>query len=135
MTWESGSTDDQRLRAGYCAMGVGVTILLFAWGLAVMRGPQIGGEVAVRQEKLEPPDPNRLLPRMGAGMLVYGSLLVVVLFVSIIAWMRLSRGFRRRLFQRRPKPTVTSDVWQMHKVPDSPDDEEADEGPPGESSP
>jgi hypothetical protein len=126
MTWESGSTDQQRLRAGYAVLTVGLFILLFAWGMAVMRGPQAEGEVAVRHEKLEPPTPDRVLPAVGLGMVVCGLCLIVVLLISVFAFIRISRRYRDHLLHAPPTPTPTADVWRMHRVPEVADGAEED---------
>ncbi|MEE9295694.1 MAG: hypothetical protein V3W34_12130 [Phycisphaerae bacterium] len=125
MTWESGSSDRQRLRAGYAALGGGVSILLFAWLMAAWRGPQVGGHAAVRHEKLVPPGPNEFLPDIQLGMIICGAGLFLVLVLSVLAFLRVSRKYRDHILHRPPAPTPTSDVWQMHKVPDitGPDDE------------
>ena len=128
MTWETGSSDPQRLRAGYAVLSLGVIILLFAWGTAVWRGPQGEGELAAGHQKLEPPQPNRLLPAAGPVMMLSGAGLLVVLVLSVVAFLRISRSYRRHLLRSPPEPTPTSDVWQMHKVPNMPDQsDQADE--------
>ncbi len=122
MTWEAGSTDQQRLRAGYAVLTIGMFILMFAWGMAVWRGPQGHGEAAVRHEKMDAPLPETLLPVVSAGMWLCGVCLILVLVTSIVAFIRLSRRYRDHLLQPASKPTPTSDVWQMHKVPDDVED-------------
>ncbi len=126
MTWEIGSTDRQRLRAGYLVLSIGAFILLFAWTMAVLRGPEGVGEIAVHQ-KLDPPQPEHLLPAVGIPMVAYGILLIVVLFTSLIALLRISRNFRRHFLGEHVKPTPTSDVWKMHRVPDVPPDDNDDQ--------
>lgn len=135
MTWEIGSTDQQRLRAGYLVLSIGAFILLFAWVMAVVRGPEGVGEIAIHQ-KLEPPEPQKILPQVGIPMVAYGILLIVVLFTSLIALLRISRNFRRHFFSEPSQPTSTSDVWKMHRVPDDvpaqenlPDDDGIPEDP------
>jgi hypothetical protein len=122
VTWESGSSDQQRLRAGYAVLSMGVLILMFAWGMAVLRGPQGQGEIAVRHQKLDPPAPDQILPAMGMGMLLCGVCLVVILVLSVVAFVRISRRYREHVLRSPAAPTPTSDVWQMHKVPDDTDD-------------
>ncbi len=129
MTWESGSTDQQRLRAGYAVLCIGLVILMFAWGMAVARGPQGHGDVAVRHEKIDPPGPGSILPAISIGMFVYGICLIAMFVLSVVAFVRLSRRYRDHLLRPSVKPTPTSDVWQMHKLPDvsGDDEEDADE--------
>ena len=124
MTWESGSTDQQRLRAGYAVLSLGVFILLCTWVLFVMRGPEGVGEAATRGQKVEPPDPNQVLPALGAGVLLFGALLLIVFSVSVVALLRMGRNYRKSLLQKSSKPTPTSDVWKMHKVPVLPEDDQ-----------
>lgn len=122
MTWESGSSDHQRLRAGYAVLSLGLFILLFAWSMAVIRGPQGQGEIAVRHEKLEPPEPQHILPvGLGAGMILSGVCLIVVLVICIVAFVRISRTYREQLLRAPTPPTPTTDVWAMHRVPDLPE--------------
>lgn len=135
MTWEVGSTDQQRLRAGCAVLAFGIAILLSAWGLSVLRGPESGGEAAIQNRKLDPPDPSRILPIIGAGMVVYGTVLIIVLFVCVMAFYRLSRNYRKHLLRKPPKPTPISDVWKMHRLPDeSGGDQAAAEAPDGDRS-
>ncbi len=121
MTWESGSSDRQRLRAGYAVLCGGVSILLFAWLMAAWRGPQADGQAVLRHEKLVPPEPNEFLPDIQLGMIICGACLLLVLVLSVLAFRRVSRKYRDHILRRPPAPTPTSDVWQMHKVPDWPD--------------
>lgn len=123
MTWGSGSTSQQRLRAGYAVFILGVFILLSAWVLWVMRGTESPGDATVRGEKLEPPSPDQLVPALSTGVLLIGVVLVVVLFISVIAFIRISRNYRRFLLKKAAKPTPTSDVWRMHEIPDVPEQE------------
>jgi len=128
MTWESGSSDQQRLRAGYAVLSVGIFILLCAWVLYATRGPEGLGEVAVQHKKLEPPDPGRVWPAVSAGMVLYGFILIIVLFVSVFAFLRISRHYRRQLLKKPAKPTPTTDVWKMHKVPHQAEDDDQPDG-------
>ena len=125
MTWEAGDTEQQRRRAGCAVLAVGVFLLLCAWGLAVARGPQDTGDAAVRKEKIDLPQPERTIPAVGAGMLAYGIGLVIVLFVSLFALLRLSRNFREQLSRKPSKPTSTADVWSMHVPPKTPQETDA----------
>jgi hypothetical protein len=128
MTWESGSTSQQRLRAGYAVFILGTFILLSAWVLWVMRGVESPGDATVRGEKLEPPSPDQLVPALNVGMLLIGVVLVLVLFISVIAFIRISRNYRSYLLKKAVKPTPTSDVWRMHKIPEVPDEGAEPEG-------
>ena len=130
MTWEVGSTDQQRLRAGCAVLAIGVIILLSAWGMSVVRGPETGGEAARQHRKLDPPDPTRILPMIGAGMVVYGTVLIIVLFVCVMAFYRISRNYRKHLLRKPAEPTVTADVWKMHRLPDDTGDDQAAAGSP-----
>lgn len=122
MTWEAGSTDHQRLRAGYAVLSIGMMILLFAWTMAVLRGPQGQGEMAVRHEKLDPPSPDQILPAIGMAMILTGGCLLTVLVISVFAFIRMRRRFRDHIFAPPRKTTPMADIWRMHKVPDIPDD-------------
>ncbi len=134
MTWEVGSTDQQRLRAGCAVLAFGVAILLSAWGMSVLRGPESGGAEAIQSHKLDPPDPARVLPAVGAGMVVYGTILTIIFFVSVTAFYRLSRNYRKNLLRKPPKRTPTADVWKMHRLPDNADDDQAPVAPDGDGS-
>ena len=131
MTWEVGSSDQQRLRAGCAVLAFGMVILLSAWGLSVLRGPEDGGEAAIQSRKLDPPDPAQILPTIGAGMVLYGIILIIILFVSMMAFYRLSRNYSKHLLRKPPAPTVTADVWKMHRLPDDTGDDQAAAGAPG----
>ena len=109
-------------------LAVGVFLLLSAWGLAVVRGPQDTGDAAVRREKLDLPEPKRTIPALSAGMLAYGLGLIIILFVSLFALVRISRNYRNQLLRKPARPTPTADVWSMHRAPELPDDaDEADD--------
>ena len=54
-----------------------------------------------------------------ASLLFYLLLLIVVFLFGSYAMLRASRRFRASLSTRRPRPTDASDVWAMHKQPDS----------------
>lgn len=57
-----------------------------------------------------------------ARVLRYVLFLVIVLvgifFVSAFAFLRWSQHFRRTLLRRPPRPTPSTDVWSMHRLPD-----------------
>lgn len=122
MTWESGSSDQQRLRAGYAVLSLGVLVLLCVWVLSVMRGPEGVGEVALRGQKIEPPSGDQVWSDLSAVMMLSGTILLIVFFVSVILLVRMSRNYRKYLIHKPPKPTASSDVWKMHKVPDIPEE-------------
>ena len=46
---------------------------------------------------------------MGAGMVLYGSILIIILFVCLMAFYRLSRNYRDHLLRKPPAPTSTAD--------------------------
>ena len=131
MTWESGSSDQQRQRAGYAVLSLGIFILLCAWVLYAIRGPEGLGEVAAQHRKLEPPDPEQVWPAVSTEMLLYGCILIILLFVSLLAFLRISRSYRQHLLKKPSKPTSTTDVWKMHKVPDQPENDRQ----PGDTQP
>jgi len=128
MAWESGSSEQQRLRAGFAVLSVGVFILLFAWILSVLRTPESAGETAVH-EKLEPPSPDQVMPILSTGMLLIGALLLLVLVVSLFALVRISRHYRQSISRRPSKPSLTADVWKMHKIPQDAEGPLSDEPP------
>ncbi len=136
MTWESGSSDRQRLRAGYIVLSLGVFILLAAWVMYAIRGPHGLGEAAVRQQKLPPPDPDRVWPAVSAAMMMFGMMLFLILCACVYSLIRISRNVRDVVLRKPAKPTATSDVWKMHKIPEletgdpNPDDGLANEDPP-----
>jgi ABC-type Fe3+ transport system permease subunit len=129
MTWEAGSTDQQRLRAGCIVLSIGVFVLLCVWTMAVIRGPEAEGQIASQHKKIDPPTANQTIGHIGVVMLVTGSILIIVLFASVIGLLRISRNYRRDLMREPEKPTPVSDVWQMHKIPEVPpeDHESADD--------
>ena len=110
MTWETGSTDDERLRAGYAVLSLGLFVLFAAWIMTVIRSTETVGTVAARNEKITPPNPNSVAPFLTGGMMLIGVLLLLLLVISIIALVRLSRYRRNQLFSKPRRPTPTSDV-------------------------
>jgi hypothetical protein len=57
--------------------------------------------------------------------------LVLIFMVSSLAFLRWSRRFRRMLLRKPHPPTVSDDVWAMHKLPEGAVEQWNDE--PGES--
>lgn len=136
MNSDSGTSHYERRRSGYAALAIGLFILLSAWIIAVNRSPLGSAAVAeirdgaLSEHKLDPPDRNRILPAMSTGMLVWGIVLLFIFVVSALAFIRVSRHYRRLLLHRPADPTPTADVWKMHKTPpleSNPDDDEPSE--------
>jgi ABC-type Fe3+ transport system permease subunit len=112
----------QRTRAALMLLLLGVTVLLVALGIAVLRGqPQPEEMIGAGG----PPGPERLGGKAQAMVatvtLLYGTILIVVFVVAAVALVAVSRGYRRRLQATRPAPTAYDDVWSRHKLPEEPD--------------
>jgi len=121
----------QRTRSALMLLLLGVTILLVALGIAVLRGqpPPADG---IGPDGLA--GPGRLGGKAQAMVatvtLLYGTILLVLLVVAAVALVAVSRGYRRRLQATRPAPTAYDDVWSRHKLPEEPD---TTEGPPADN--
>ena len=71
------------------------------------------------------PDPQALVDTLPS--LLYGLLLLLVILVfGGYAIVLALRRFRDTINVRRPTPTDITDIWSMHKLPES-DDENKDE--------
>ena len=78
--------------------------------------------VLLQEHSSEPPSsdgPPRVELEALASLLFYLLILIVVFLFGSYAILRASRRFRASLTTRRPHPTDASDVWAMHKQPDS----------------
>src|SRR5262245_63849172 len=59
---------------------------------------------------------------------LYVLILLVLLFsVSVLAFLRWSRHFRRLILRAPAAPTPVEDVWQMHRLPPDEDPGDADD--------
>lgn len=67
--------------------------------------------------------------RSGAGFALLLLILLLLIVVLVFGWffMRAMQRSRKRLGHTRPEPTDATDVWSMHKLPES-DVEDADSG-------
>ena len=85
----------------------------------------------------EVPGPPRPLAKGGPQVALLRSvlyllvLLTLIFCVSLLAFVRWSRHFRRFILRRPREQTVATDVWQMHRLPEEQDDDE--ESPPAEA--
>lgn len=66
-----------------------------------------------------------------ARYVLWGLLLLVVVvlgfIVAALAMVRWSRRFRANLLRRRRPATPYDDIWSMHRLPDEPDEQNAQE--------
>jgi hypothetical protein len=61
-------------------------------------------------------------------LLLSATLIVVVVVMLGLILLRSLRRWREHVLREPPRPTPTSDVWSMHRLPD---DVDADDGPDG----
>ena len=90
--------------------------------LAVVMTIATRSAVLLQEHSSEPPSsggPPRVELEALASLLFYLLILIVVFLFGSYAILRASRRFRASLTTRRPRPTDASDVWAMHKQPDS----------------
>jgi len=111
----------QRTRSALMLLLLGVTILLVALGIAVLRAQPppadgIGPDSLAGPGKLG----GKAHVMIATVTLLYGTILLVLLVVAAVALVAVSRGYRRRLQGRRPVPTVYDDVWSRHRLPEEP---------------
>ena len=66
-----------------------------------------------------------------ARYVLWGLLLLVVVVLGVtataLALVRWSRRFRARLLRRRRPAPPYDDIWRMHRLPDEPDEQDAQE--------
>ena len=114
----SGSSAN-RLKLGLVFLALGIVLLLWAWGNWIYRSSNGLNEGSVA---VEPSSGLRSPAAMQAVqaspfVLMVGFFLVLVFLVGSYAIVRGSRRLREAILYKAPKPTASSDVWSMHKVP------------------
>ena len=57
--------------------------------------------------------------------LLLAIMLLALVVLAILVVLRTGRTMKRRHLERPAEPTASSDVWQMHKLPDDADDDGA----------
>jgi len=104
------------LSAGILLILVGIIIIAFQRSTPMPPvGPQKGG-------------PTPLFLRRFLYVLI---LLVLLFCVSVVAFLRWSRHFRKLILHKPAPPTPAEDVWQMHRLPPEADVEDGDDLPQG----
>ncbi len=110
----------------------GLTILLAAVGMAVLRSPSATGDQVVppANTTTRPAGPTVADAGVVMPMLIaLGIALVVTMLVAAYALFRLTRRLAvPEAAARKPEPTATNDVWAMHRPPEEP----ADDSEPGD---
>lgn len=138
-------TEQYRLRLGILLASSGMLLLLWSYGIWMMRSSPLaqaqaivraqGGEIvapstgggADREARRD----DRIQAARALPMLLFVVLTVVItLLVGGLVIVRAMRRHRIYLSHERPAPTEASDVWSMHRAPDDdddlPDDDQSD---------
>lgn len=109
--------DDRPDRGGRGGWWFALAAGLLVIGAGILLWPDGGASTS-------PVSGHKLTPRQLKQVLFLLTVLVLVFAVSVLAFVRWSRRYRRYLLHKSHEPTPSSDVWAMHRVPE-PDEPEA----------
>jgi len=131
-------TEQYRVRLGLLLGGSGTLLLLWAFGVWIMRdsvsaqaqaivrarggeviAPATGGAPNRESRRDERREAARALPML----LLVALMVVLTLLVGGLVIVRAMRRHRIYLSHERPPPTEVTDAWSMHRVPDYDDDD------------
>jgi O-antigen/teichoic acid export membrane protein len=117
-----GIGEENRRQIALVLALVGLMLILSGVATAVMYGghDNIVGPPA-------PAMPSRTIAQKISNILFLLVLLVGILMVSTYALVRWTRRYRKWLFHKPPRPTPSSDVWAMHRLPPEEPDVAPDE--------
>ena len=127
-------TEQHRVRVGFLFLAIGLLLLLWAWGNWVFREsvPTKAQTVTYARdtESVPPSTDDPAAARIEAVRtlpLILAFSLVVILLVLLggYAMLRTARRHRAAIDRPRAAPTDARDVWSMHKLPTSAEDEGA----------
>ncbi len=124
------SDGSARARVGYVVLGLGMMLVLWAWGSWIYRASsppranvttQVeGAPDSATQKRLRDEDVPKAVKTL-PFFLMSGFVLVLVFLFGSWALARALRQYRYALQRKKPAPTDARDVWAMHKLPDDAD--------------
>lgn len=125
MSWGVPGSEQHRMKIGLLFLILGSLLVVFAWGSWAYRTSTASTVPAITTENAASAgnDPARLLKAWTYALLFISGLALVLLFGGY-AVVRLARRYREATERRRPPPTASESVWEMHRV----SDEEQDRG-------
>ncbi len=109
--------DENRRRAALILALIGVGLILAGSILAIQRPDPSATAPGASSPS---PEQSRQIVEAIRQVAFLLMLLVLIFAVSVLAFRRWSRHFRRRLLRKPRHPTPASDVWAMHRLPDAP---------------
>ncbi len=142
MTVGSPGSEKHRGRWALLFLVIGFLLVLFAWfswihrvsapadGLSVgtRRAMQAVDGDDVESDVLPPVDRDRrreAVVRLGGPTLLAGFLLMLLFLGGSFVIVRATRRYLAATLRRRGAPTVSDDVWLMHKLPNESDEHRA----------
>jgi hypothetical protein len=121
----AGVLEEHRRQFALILSAAGIVLIIIGFGLIVHHQEQLeSGQIS------QPPltaEARALTARQLKQVLFFLVVLVGIFSVSVYAFLRWSRSFRRSLLRRPHPPTPADDVWSMHRLP--PDVENEPEPP------
>jgi len=121
----AGVLEEHRRRLALGLSLVGICLVLVGFWLIVQHQSEL--DERLPQQTLSAEQRVQLAKQLRT-VLFFLVLLVGIFSISVFAFLRWSRNFRRVLLRRPNPPTEASDVWAMHKLPE---EEPPVEEPPG----
>ncbi len=121
----AGVLEEHRRRLALGLSLVGICLVLVGFWLIVQHQSEL--DERLPQQTLSAEQRVQLAKQLRT-VLFFLVLLVGIFSISVFAFLRWSRSFRRVLLRRPNPPTEASDVWVMHKLPE---EEPPVEEPPG----
>jgi uncharacterized membrane protein YidH (DUF202 family) len=121
----AGVQEEHRLRIALLLIGLGACLIVAGFVLGVQHydlDRTASGYVqsaSLPQVTLDRNQQAKLIRQVLFILLI----LLTILLVSLSAFRVWSRRFRQLLLHKPAAPTVSSDVWAMHQLPEEPPDE------------
>ncbi len=142
MTVGSPGSEQHRGRLALLFLVIGSLLLLWAWISWIYRasapsdGLSVGARPAMQVVDGDDVEPDALAPvdqdrrreaavRLGGPTLLAGFLLILLFLGGSFVIVRATRRYLAATLRRRGTPTVSDDVWSMHKLPNESDERRA----------
>ena len=142
MTVGSPGSEKHRGRLALLFLVIGVLLVLFVWFSWIYRASapterrSVGTTTAMQMVVRDDLEPHALpavdqdrrreaAVRLGGPTLLAGFLLMLLFLGGSFVIVRATRRYQAATLRRRGPPTVSDDVWSMHKLPKESDEHRA----------
>jgi hypothetical protein len=112
----AGVQEENRRKTAFILAAVGIGLIVFGFVLTLNHQSELESSQAAAQH-LAANVKAGTLARVLKHVLFFLVILVGIFSISVFAFLRWSRNFRRSLMRRPHPPTPADDVWAMHKLP------------------